>query len=112
LKLAKDPILAKRMEKKYQLEIEVAYDPKKKEIVLGPSKEGWISDIKELITFIIDKIAFVPCFTANEVGSAREDNKIHIFQPEENYVAERLEEIEAELTTIFRIPEVVNGLMG
>ena len=33
-----------------------------------------------IILYDVEELAFVPCFIANEIGSAREDGKVKIFE--------------------------------
>jgi hypothetical protein len=50
------------------------------EIQLNPPVKNWLDEIHTLINYNVEELAFVPCFAANEIGSAREDGKVKIFE--------------------------------
>jgi hypothetical protein len=44
-----------------------------------------------LINLNIEEIAYVPCFMANEIGHAREDGKVKIFEKTNDpFIVEKL----------------------
>jgi hypothetical protein len=93
LHLAKDPVLVKRLENRYQLKVEVTFNKDKGEIELTPPINEWIDDIKALIFYILEELAFIPCFAANEIGSSREDGKVHIFEKDDKFIETNLQTI-------------------
>ncbi len=90
LKLATDAILFKRMENKILLKISLVFNKETSSIELSPPISEWLKDLEGLIHHNMAEISFVPCFSANEIGNAREDSKVHIFEENDPYILEKI----------------------
>ena len=71
-----------------------------------------MQDIAGLIHHNVEEISYVPCFAANEIGSAREDGKVKIFAPEgDPFVEESIEKVTHYLRLMFRVPQKVEEII-
>eukprot|EP00350_Pseudokeronopsis_sp_OXSARD2_P007280 CAMPEP_0170554562 /NCGR_PEP_ID=MMETSP0211-20121228/12418_1 /TAXON_ID=311385 /ORGANISM="Pseudokeronopsis sp., Strain OXSARD2" /LENGTH=135 /DNA_ID=CAMNT_0010863715 /DNA_START=31 /DNA_END=435 /DNA_ORIENTATION=- len=86
LHLAVDAILHKRMEKRILLKIKLVFNKETGEVQLSPPVSEWIQEMVGLITYNVDEISLVPCFQANEIGNARENSKVRIFEKNDEYI--------------------------
>jgi len=58
----------------------------------------------ELIRFDVDEISFVPCFAANEIGSARENGRIKIFENKDEFVENTILNITLLFSNLLKLP--------
>jgi rRNA processing protein Krr1/Pno1 len=83
------------------------------EVELTPSSDEWIKDISGLIKLNVEEIAFVPCFLANEIGHAREDGKVRIFDRENDpFIVSKLKDIEDLLRHLFKLPQALHKVIA
>lgn len=61
--------------------------------------------------FDVDEIAMVPCFAANEIGSARENNRVRIFEKNDPFVEDSIASIITLFSTLLNIPREVEGVI-
>lgn len=53
----------------------------------------------------------VPCFAANEIGSARENNRVRIFEKNDPFVEDSIASIITLFSTLLNIPREVEGVI-
>ena len=102
--LAMDPVLAKRMEKKFMIKIDLGFNKDTGLVELFPKPEEWLKEMTELIRFDVEEISFVPCFAANEIGSARENGRVKIFEENDEFVESSIENIVRLFSYLLKMP--------
>lgn len=61
------------------LEIDLIFNKESGKVELSPPVDEWLRDFADLIRYFTEQISLVACFSANEIGSARDNGKIKIF---------------------------------
>ena len=99
-----DPVLAKRMEKKFIIKIDLVFNKDTGLVELFPKQEEWVKEMTDLIRFDVEEISFVPCFAANEIGSARENGRVKIFEEHDEFVETSIESVVKLFSHLLKMP--------
>lgn len=111
--LAKDPVLAKINENRYQLKIEVIFRKEAGQVQLQPSVEEYLEEIARLIRYNVEELSYVPCFQANEIGNAREDGKVKIFEKQGDvFIEQSIATIVGHFRDLFKIPTAIKDVIA
>ena len=103
LDCGQDPVFWNFMEGKYVINISISYNKEAKILDFNPPLKEIYDSIFGLISLIKSEIENVPCIYTSMLNYAREDEKIHIFLEDDEFITSSFAEFKYVMNIILNL---------